>query len=86
VVPKEDYLLMKISYPAHLASEEAHSRQNKKLKGLSGTRTRFTMRELIKIFLVTDQYPSKKNKNQVYWQRFIRQGFFPGRSVNSVNA
>ena len=22
----------------------------------------------------------------MYWQRFIKQGFFPGRSVNSVNA
>ena len=44
------------------------------------------MRELIKIFTVTEQFPSKKNKNQVYWQRFIKQGFFPGRSVNSVNA
>lgn len=49
-------------------------------------RTRFTMRELIKIFQVTEQFQSKKNKNQVYWQRFIRQGYFPGRSVNSVNA
>ena len=30
------------------------------------------MRELIKIFNVTEQFPSKKNKNQVYWQRFIK--------------
>jgi len=45
------------------------------------------VRELIKIFEVTSANPCKKNKNQVYWQRFIRKGYvFPGRSVNSVNA
>jgi hypothetical protein len=44
------------------------------------------MRELIKIFAVTQEFKSKKNKNQVYWQRFIKLGYFPGRSVNSVNA
>lgn len=56
------------------------------VRKLSGQRTRFTLRELIKIFQVVQEYPSKKNKNQVYWQRFIKQGVFPGRSVNSVNA
>ena len=40
----------------------------------------------MKIFDVTAQNPCKKNKNQVYWQRFIKKGYFPGRSVNSVNA
>jgi len=74
---------MQIPYPpATLTTNAGHKKQT----GLSGQRTRFTMRELIKIFLVTEQFPSKKNKNQVYWQRFIKQGYFPGRSVNSVNA
>eukprot|EP00347_Sterkiella_histriomuscorum_P014169 403361899 len=59
---------------------------NQASKKQSGQRTRFTIRELIKIFEVTQQNPCKKNKNQVYWQRFIKRGFFPGRSVNSVNA
>ena len=55
--------------------------------GPQGQRTRFTVRELIKIFEVTSANPCKKNKNQVYWQRFIKKGYvFPGRSVNSVNA
>lgn len=55
--------------------------------GIQGQRTRFTVRELIKIFEVTSANPCKKNKNQVYWQRFIKKGYvFPGRSVNSVNA
>jgi hypothetical protein len=35
--------------------------------GLQGQRTRFTVRELIKIFEVTSANPCKKNKNQVYW-------------------
>ena len=77
------YLLLSIPYPAALGASTASI---KKQSGLSGQRTRFTMRELIKIFQVTEQFPSKKNKNQVYWQRFIKQGYFPGRSVNSVNA
>lgn len=78
----DPYLLMQIPYPAALGANA----NIKKQSGLSGQRTRFTMRELIKIFQVTEQFPSKKNKNQVYWQRFIKQGYFPGRSVNSVNA
>lgn len=76
---------MKIEYP----QSSSHLRDGKTLKAikkLSGQRTRFTIRELIKIFRVTQEFPSKKNKNQVYWQRFIKQGVFPGRSVNSVNA
>ena len=55
-------------------------------KKYQGQRTRFTIRELIRIFEVTQEFPSKKNKNQVYWQKFIKIGVFPGRSVNSVNA
>jgi hypothetical protein len=55
-------------------------------KKLSGQRTRFTIRELMKIFKVIMDNPSKKNKNSVYWQRFIKKGCFPGRSVNSINA
>ena len=78
----ESYIMMKIEVPS--ASRDHH--QMKLIKKLSGQRTRFTIRELIKIFRVTQEFPSKKNKNQVYWQRFIKQGVFPGRSVNSVNA
>ena len=81
--PIDRYLVLAIPYPSALGSSNASV---KKQSGLSGQRTRFTMRELIKIFMVTEQFPSKKNKNQVYWQRFIKQGYFPGRSVNSVNA
>lgn len=58
---------------------------SKKMSG-GGQRTRFTIRELIKIFKTVEENPSKKNKNQVYWQRFIKKGYFPSRSVNSVNA
>lgn len=79
-LPFEPYVIMKIEAP------QAKEKMGKHVKKLSGQRTRFTIRELIKIFKVTNDYPSKKNKNQVYWQRFIKQGVFPGRSVNSVNA
>ena len=83
MITLDRYLLLTIPYPAAMGISNA---MIKKQSGLSGQRTRFTMRELIKIFQVTEQFPSKKNKNQVYWQRFIKQGYFPGRSVNSVNA
>jgi hypothetical protein len=73
-------LIKTIEYPP-----EKILHTSKKLSG-GGQRTRFTIRELIKIWKVTRDHPSRKNKNQVYWQRFIKKGYFPGRSVNSVNA
>ena len=86
-IAMEPYIIMKIEYPSSSINKDGKSiHQIKMLKKLSGQRTRFTIRELIKIFKVVQDYPSKKNKNQVYWQRFIKQGNFPGRSVNSVNA
>lgn len=81
-IPSDPFRLRKIEPP----SIKDHNGSIKLPKKNSGPRTRFTLRELIKIFKVVQEYPSKKNKNQVYWQRFIRNGFFPGRSVNSVNA
>ena len=56
----DQYLLMQIPYPHALTQTNASL---KKQSGLSGQRTRFTMRELIKIFQVTFEFPSKKNKN-----------------------
>ena len=82
-LPRAPYELVRLEYPY----------SSPKKRGLSSStqnqhqqRTRFTIRELIKIFWIIREYPSRKNKNQVYWLRFIKQGFFPGRSVNSVNA
>jgi hypothetical protein len=43
------------------------------------------MRELIKVFQVIMLYRQEKTKNVLYWRRFIKLGFFPGRTVNSVN-
>lgn len=75
------------SNPGSHVPQGSSSRKHNNHGSLSGQRTRFTVRELIKIFEVTTANPCKKNKNQVYWQRFIRKGYvFPGRSVNSVNA
>ena len=69
----EPYIIMKIEYPSSGINKDGKSiHQIKMLKKLSGQRTRFTIRELIKIFKVVADYPSKKNKNQVYWQRFIK--------------
>jgi hypothetical protein len=81
IMPNDNFELISFPYPDHQDQNTI-----KKQSGLSGQRTRFTMRELIKIFAVTQEFKSKKNKNQVYWQRFIKLGYFPGRSVNSVNA
>ncbi|TNV81901.1 hypothetical protein FGO68_gene13785 [Halteria grandinella] len=103
MLPNEGYLITQIEYIAPVqdkngaddftnpgsgpSSNKKHHPTHHGHGSLSGQRTRFTVRELIKIFDVTSQNPSKKNKNQVYWQRFIKKGYvFPGRSVNSVNA
>ena len=53
---------------------------------MSFSRTKFTIREIIKIFDVVVQNPYKRNKNPHYWQRILEKGIFPGRSVHSVNA
>lgn len=50
------------------------------------SRTKFTIREIIKIFDVITYYPQRRTKNPVYWQKIIERGFFPGRSVHSINA
>ena len=60
VIPPENYLLMQIEFPL---DGPQNSYSSKRQSGLSGQRTRFTMRELIKIFQVTEQFPSRKNKN-----------------------
>ncbi|CDW75573.1 UNKNOWN [Stylonychia lemnae] len=89
LINPEPYLLKIIDYQCPDEHYQHHSngqQSNQGSKKQQGQRTRFTIRELIKIFEVTHQNPCKKNKNQVYWQRFIRKGCFPGRSVNSVNA
>ena len=46
---------------------------------MSFSRTKFTIREIIKIFDVVINNPH-------YWQRILEKGIFPGRSVHSVNA
>lgn len=53
---------------------------------MSFSRTKFTIREIIKIFDVVSKNPYKRNKNPHYWQRILEKGIFPGRSVHSVNA
>ena len=53
---------------------------------MSFSRTKFTIREIIKIFDVVHRNPYKRNKNPHYWQRILEKGLFPGRSVHSVNA
>lgn len=55
-------------------------------KKMSFSRTKFTIREIIKIFDVVLKNPYKRNKNPHYWQRILEKGIFPGRSVHSVNA
>jgi hypothetical protein len=61
----DPYIISKIEA---LPGKDGNSQSQMNLiKKLSGQRTRFTIRELIKIFKVVQEYPSKKNKNQVYW-------------------
>ena len=55
-------------------------------KKMSFSRTKFTLREIMKIFDVVVRNPYKRNKNPHYWQRILEKGIFPGRSVHSVNA
>jgi hypothetical protein len=62
-ISSDPFRLRKIEPP----SLKDHSGSIKLPKKNSGPRTRFTLRELIKIFKVVQEYPSKKNKNQVYW-------------------
>ncbi len=71
VLPVKNYLL------ATIAQQEKH---------ISFSRTKFTIREVIKIFELTKSKPSKRNKNPTYWQEFLSLGYFPGRSVHSINA
>ena len=52
---------------SHIGSNQSRKHNNHGHGSLSGQRTRFTVRELIKIFEVTEANLSKKNKNQVYW-------------------
>ena len=55
-------------------------------KHVSFSRTKFTIREIIKIYDVIAKNPQKRTKNPVYWSQFIKRGIFPGRSVHSINA
>ena len=60
-------------------------KENQKILNLRDGRQKFTLRELIKVFQTVQYYPREKTKNVLYWTRFIKMGFFPGRTVNSVN-
>lgn len=53
---------------------------------ISFSRSKFTLREILKIFEVVEQYPSKRTKNPTYWSIWMSRGYFPGRSVHSINA
>lgn len=53
---------------------------------ISFSRSKFTIREILKIFEVVEQYPSKRTKNPTYWNIWMMRGCFPGRSVHSINA
>lgn len=53
---------------------------------ISFSRSKFTLREILKIFEVVEQYPSKRTKNPTYWSIWMARGYFPGRSVHSINA
>ncbi|CDW87241.1 UNKNOWN [Stylonychia lemnae] len=55
-------------------------------KEVSFSRTKFTIREIMKIFEVVSQNPQRRTKNPVYWNQSIERGYFPGRSVHSINA
>ena len=55
-------------------------------KNISFSRTKFTIREVIKIYDVVAKNPQRRTKNPVYWTQFVLRGVFPGRSVHSINA
>jgi hypothetical protein len=55
-------------------------------KPASFSRTKFSIREIIKIFDVVLKNPQKRTKNPTYWGFIIDKGLFPGRSVHSINA
>jgi len=55
-------------------------------KEISFSRTKFTIREVNKIFELVQSNPSRRNKNPTYWQEVLSQGNLPGRSVHSINA
>ena len=55
-------------------------------ENLSFSRTKFSVREIIKIFDVVTKNPSRRTKNPTYWGNMINKGIFPGRSVHSINA
>ena len=49
------------------------------------SRTKFSIREVVKLFKATRKYPSRKNKNPTYWKSMLDKQFFPGRSAHSLN-
>jgi hypothetical protein len=55
-------------------------------KLINFSRTKFSIREIIKIFEVVQKNPSRRTKNPTYWGFVISRGIFPGRSVHSINA
>ena len=55
-------------------------------KQVNFSRTKFSIREIIKIFEVVQKNPSRRTKNPTYWGFVISRGIFPGRSVHSINA
>jgi len=55
-------------------------------KQINFSRTKFSIREIIKIFEVVQKNPSRRTKNPTYWGFVISRGIFPGRSVHSINA
>ena len=61
-----------------------HLREN--FKATSFSRTKFSIREIIKIFDVVSKNPSRRTKNPTYWGTILDKGIFPGRSVHSINA
>ena len=55
-------------------------------KEVSFSRSKFSIREIVKIFDVVSKNPSRRTKNPTYWGTIIDKGIFPGRSVHSINA
>ena len=53
---------------------------------MSFSRTKFTLREVSKIFDITTQQRESRTKNPNFWTIVLKSGHFPGRSVHSVNA
>eukprot|EP00347_Sterkiella_histriomuscorum_P019406 403341744 len=75
-----------------IASQRVLSPENFRMHHLEGkkevsfSRTKFTIREIMKIFEVIQKNPQRRTKNPVYWGQSIQRGYFPGRSVHSINA